>query len=134
MEEISKPKLKKLQKIFELYPQIKLVYFFGSKSQKKSGPLSDYDFAIYADENDNQKLFDLKFQLMDKAGRLLSTDKIDVIILNIVDSPEMKYNVIKEGILIYEIEPYKVLIEPKILNDYFDFRSFLLRFNLTAGK
>ena len=51
--------------------------------------------------------------------------------LDITESPELKFNVIKEGKLIYEVEPYKVIIEPKILNEYFDFHSLLLRYGLT---
>jgi len=51
--------------------------------------------------------------------------------LNLIEGPELKYNIIKEGKLIYEKEPYKVLIEPRILNEYFDFRMSLLRYNLT---
>jgi hypothetical protein len=78
-------------------------------------------------------MFDLKFELMDKISRVLGSDKVDIVILNLVESPEMKYNIVKEGKLIYEEEPYKVLIEPKILTEYFDFHSMLLRHNLTAG-
>lgn len=41
--------IKSLENIFKLSPQVKLVYFFGSKATGKSGPLSDYDFAIFLD-------------------------------------------------------------------------------------
>lgn len=84
------------------------------------------------EEKNKEKIFDLKFRLMDELSRELGTDKVDIVMMNIVESPEMKYNIIKEDKLIYEQEPFKVLIEPRILNEYFDFRSFLLRYNLTA--
>jgi len=125
--------IKKIEPIFELYPEIKLVYFFGSKAVGKSGPLSDYDFAVYLDEQDKKKMVDIKFNLQDKIGRILKTDKIDVVILNIVESPEMKYQIIKEGKLIFKKEPFKLLIEPKILNEYFDFHFMLLRHGLTKA-
>lgn len=124
--------IKKLNEIFKLYPRIKLVYFFGSKYRKNSGSLSDYDFAFYVNEKNKQKIFDLKLKLMDEISRRLGTDKVDIVALNLVESPELKYNIIQEGKLIYEKEPFKVLIEPKILNEYFDFRFFMLRHNLTA--
>lgn len=124
-------KIDNLREIFELYPEIKLVYFFGSMAKDKAGPLSDYDFAFYLDEKDKKKAFDLKFKLMDKITRELKTDKVDIVILDMAEGPEIKFNIIKEGKLIYEKEPYKLLIEPKILNEYFDFISILKRYNLT---
>ena len=123
--------LEKLQPIFGSYPQIKLVYFFGSRSEGKEGPLSDYDFAFYLDEKDKKKISEIQFELMDKISRVLKTDKIDIVMINLVESPELKYNIIKDGKLIYEKEPFKVLIEPQILNEYFDFKLSLKKFNLT---
>ena len=119
--------------VFENYAEIKLVYFFGSKAEGNGGVLSDFDFAFYIDEKDHKKLFELKLSLIERLSLLLNTDKIDVVILNLIDSPEMKYNIIKNGKLILEREPFKVLIEPKILNEYFDFHSMLLRNNLTKA-
>lgn len=122
-----------LKKLFQSKPQIKLVYLFGSQVSQKTGPLSDYDFAFYARENDKKKLFDLKLNLIKELSQLLKTDKIDVVILNEAESPELKYNIIKEGKLIFEKEPYRLLIEPQILNHYFDFHNLLLRYNLTKA-
>jgi len=132
MQEIGMVK-EKIIPIFKDCPEIKLVYFFGSKARGDSGPLSDYDFAIYADEKIISKIFDLKFSLQDKISRALGADKADVVMLNATQSPEFKFNVIKDGILIYEIEPYKIKVEPKILNEYFDFHALLLRHGLTRA-
>lgn len=139
---MNEKELKKLKSIFKNYPEIKLVYFFGSKAKGKAGPLSDYDFAFYLapkkgelsvrlDKIDKQKMFELKFLLIDKISRLLKTDKVDVVILNLIETPELKYRIIKEGKLIFEKKPFKVFIEPQILNEYFDFHSLLLRHKLT---
>lgn len=129
-----KEQLKKLNSIFKENPEVKLVYVFGSQTTGCHGPLSDYDFAVYLDLRDKKKIFALKFLLMDKISRALKTDKVDVVILNITESPELKFNIIKEGELIYEQEPFRVLIEPKIMMEYFDFKSMLLRYNLTKAK
>ena len=131
---LSSSKINNLKNLFQSYPQIKLVYLFGSQACETSGPLSDYDFAFYIDEKDKKKLFDLKLNLISKLSQLLKSDKIDVVILNMAESPELKYNIIKEGKLIFEREPYKILIEPQILNDYFDFHDLLLRHNLTKAQ
>ncbi len=117
--------------IFENYPEVKLVYLFGSRATGKIGPLSDYDFAVYLDEKDEKKRFNLRLELMGKVSSKLKTDDLDLVVLNDIDAPELKYNIIKEGILILEKEPFKVLIEPEILNEYFDFHDLLLRYNLT---
>lgn len=126
-------KLNKLKKIFKLYPEIKLVYLFGSQAKGKIGPLSDYDFAVYLEEKDAKKMFEIKLKLMNKLSRLLKTDKVDVTILNTVESPELKYNIIKGGKLIFEKEPYKIILEPKILSEYFDFKSLLSKYGLTKA-
>lgn len=131
MEEIE---LERVKNIFEKYPTVKLAYFFGSKAMGTSGPLSDYDFAVYLDEKDTEKMFEIKFKLNDEICRELKTDKVDIVILNVTESPEFKYDVIKNGKLIFEREPFKVVIEPRILNDYFDFRDLLLRYDLTKNR
>ena len=130
---MDKEQLQDLELIFRTYSAIKLAYFFGSKAAGKEGPLSDYDFAVYLDEKDKKRIFDIKFTLMDKISRLFKTDKIDIVILNLTESPELKYNIISEGRLIYESEPYRLIVEPKILNEYFDFRHLLLTYHLTKA-
>ena len=128
---MTKNKFKNLNLIFNHYPKIKLVYFFGSKAKRKAGPLSDYDFAFYVEEKDKKRIFELQLKLIKDLTQFLKTDKVDILMLNLIEGPELKYNIINEGKLIYEKEPYKVLIEPRILNEYFDFRMSLLRYNLT---
>ncbi|MFA6973811.1 MAG: nucleotidyltransferase domain-containing protein [Parcubacteria group bacterium] len=121
----------KLRDIFASHPEVKLAYLFGSQVSGEVGPMSDFDFAFYADERDVTKLFDLKFVLMDEIGRLLGTDKIDIVVLNTAENPELKFAIINEGEVIFDSEPYKLIVEPRIMNEYFDFRSMLLRHNLT---
>ncbi len=123
--------LKQLKSVFESHPEIKLVYFFGSRAAGKSGPLSDYDFAFYLDETDKKKMFKLKAVLTEEMSRVFKTDKVDAVILNLAESPELKYNAIKDGKLIFETKPFKLIAEPKILNEYFDFHALLLRYGLT---
>lgn len=121
----------KLKPIFKLFSEIKLVYLFGSRAAGKQGPLSDYDFAIYLDSGDKRKMLDIKLSLYHLLGRALKTDKIDVVIFNLTGQSELKYNIINEGKIIYEIEPYRLSLEPRVLNEYFDFRAGLLRHKLT---
>lgn len=114
-------------------PPVKLGYFFGSRAENSAGPLSDYDFAFYLDEINKEKRFEIRLTLIRHLTKLFQTDDVDVVILNDAQAPELKYNIIKSGILFYEQEPFKVLIEPRILNEYFDFHSSLLRHGLTKA-
>jgi len=123
----------KATNIFRLYPQIKLVYLFGSRARGTAGPSSDYDFAVYLDEKDAQARFNIRLGLMGKLSQYLRSDDVDVLIMNDVKGPEVKYRIIKEGILLYEQEPYKVLLVPRILNEYFDFMHGLRKYGLTKA-
>lgn len=125
--------IKKIRPIFQAYSEVKLVYFFGSKLRNKDGPLSDYDFAVYLDEKDSKKRFKTRIGLINQLSEKLQTDKIDLCVLNDIQSPELKYDIIQNGKLIYEKEPFKVLLEPRILNEYFDFVDFLRRYELTQN-
>lgn len=130
---MKKEVVKQLKKIFPAYPEIKLAYLFGSQATGKVGPLSDYDFAFYLDPKNFSKHIKIKMDLLVKLTTVLKTDRIDVVILNATESPEMKYHIIQEGELIYEKEPYRVLVEPSILNEYFDFRMSLRQNGLTQA-
>ncbi len=125
--------IKKVKPIFESNSAIKLAYLFGSQANGNTGPMSDYDFAVYLDEKDKNKMFEIKLELMGKLSLVLKSDNIDVVVLNLTESPELKYDIIKNGILILEKEPYKVIVEPKILNKYFDFRQIMSKFDLATA-
>ena len=100
---------KKYLPVFKSIPEVKLAYFFGSRATGDDGPASDYDFAVYLDEHDAKKIFDVKCRLLDKLGRLLKTDNLDLVVLDSAEGSELKYEIIKNGRLIYEQEPYRVL-------------------------
>src|SRR3989344_4029070 len=101
--------IKKLIPIFEKYPEVKLTYLFGSRATGKVGPLSDYDFGIYLDERDAKRRFDIRLKLAGDISLQLKTDDFDLVVINGIDGPELKYSIIKDGILLFEKEPFKVL-------------------------
>ncbi|UCH80627.1 MAG: nucleotidyltransferase domain-containing protein [Nitrospiraceae bacterium] len=119
--------------IIKSHSEIKLAYLFGSQADGDPGALSDFDFAFYVDEKDSKTLHDLKFILMNEISRTLKTDRVDILMLNLTDSPELKYKIIKDGRLLYSEEPFRVLIEPRILNEYFDFHATLSSYQLTKS-
>lgn len=125
---------KKLNGIFKKYREIKLVYLFGSRARGEESILSDFDFAIFLNTKDKTRMYKIKIDLMNLIWKELKTDNVDIVILNITDNPVLKYMIITEGHLIYEKEPYKIIIEPKILNEYFDFQLTLSKHHLTKSK
>ena len=125
--------VKKLIPLFESYLSIKLVYFFGSRARDDAGPMSDYDFAVYTDGLVSREISELKIELLGKITLALGTDDVDVVTLNTTRNCELKYNIIQEGILIFEREPYQIIAEPRILNEYFDFRYMMKKHNLTKA-
>ena len=122
---------KQIIELCEADKDIGLLYFFGSRARGDVGPMSDYDFAVYFCER-NLDIYK-KIDLIRKLSDILKTDAIDVVVLNEAVSPELKYAVIVEGKLLFEREPYRVMTEPRILAEYFDFRESLLRFGLTKA-
>jgi predicted nucleotidyltransferase len=124
----------KMRAFFKTCSEIKLVYFFGSRSKQEHGKLSDYDFAVYLDSRNKERMYEIKIDMIIKISRLLNTDRIDVVILNLTDNPDLKYLIVKEGRLIYEKEPFKVIVEPRIFNEYFDFHKMLVKHNLTKAS
>lgn len=121
------------RKLAEKFPSIKLVYLFGSRGRGDFGPLSDYDFAIHLEEKDKGRRTELQLEILNELTSALKTDAVDIVILNDLDMPEMKYDIIAEGKLLYEEESFSLLVEPTILNEYFDFRESLRMNNLTKA-
>jgi len=85
------------------------------------------------DEKNKNKISEIKLKLLDKISNILRTNNLDLVVLNTSEMPELKYNIIKKGKLIFEKEPFRILVEPKILTEYFDFRTLLLKNNLTKA-
>ncbi len=122
---------KRIIELCEADKDIGLLYLFGSRARGDVGPLSDYDFAVYFRES----VLDMykKIDLIRKLSDILKTDAVDVVVLNETVPPELKYLAIAEGIIIFERASYRMIAEPRILGEYFDFREGMVRFGLTKG-
>ena len=124
--------INKLQNLLLEYPVVRLAYLFGSRARNEHGLLSDYDVAIFLNQaEDRLKIAELKMILQTKIAGLLKTDSVDLVVLNSNIGSELKYNIIKDGKIIFERESARVFIEPQILNEYFDLKELSRRYNLT---
>jgi len=120
----------KLAKIFSECPSVKLAYLFGSRANNTSGPISDYDFAIYLEkESDN---FNVKLDLLAKLSKLLKSDLVDLVCFSNKTPSELKYAIIKEGLILFERNFARLDLEPKVLSEYFDYRENMVRHGLTS--
>lgn len=122
-----------IKQLFAAYSEIKLAYFFGSRKNGNSGPMSDYDFAIYLDSTDKKRIIEIQLDLIPQLSRIIHTDNLDLVILNSAYS-DLKYSAITGGELLFERHPFKTIIEPEILNEYFDHQITLKQFDLTKNK
>ncbi len=121
MEELL---IEKLKNFFKNQKDIELAYLFGSQVRGKVGPLSDYDIAVLLKKGRKDD-YRYKYWLANEIAHILDTDRIDLIVLNEV-YPELGYNIISEGIRIYERDKDKrVDFESYILNIYLDFLPLL---------
>jgi len=115
-------KFNDIKKIFAEEKNILLTYIFGSQVTGKTGPLSDYDFAVFLSRKPS---FQFKYRLKNKLVNVLNTEQVDLVILN--DAPiELKYKVIATGKIIFKKNSAtKVEFEADTLSKYFDYLPVL---------
>jgi len=113
----------RIAELCRAYPEVKLMYLFGSQADGSAGTLSDFDFAVYIEQGESMDPFLLP-ELGVKLSKILGSNKIDVCDLATLNIPELAFDII-QGELLYEVEPYKLLVEPLIMNIYFDFKTGL---------
>lgn len=117
--------------IVSRYSSAGAVYLFGSRATGNANARSDYDIAVYIDENDVIKRNEILYKLSGEIARALRSDDIDIHSLRDLQAPELKYQIITQGKVIFEREPFRLIFEPRILNEYFDFLYLLRKYHLT---
>jgi predicted nucleotidyltransferase len=93
----------------------------GSQARGTAGPLSDVDIAIWHDPTlDPRARLDLQLRLVRDAGSALSTDEIDIVMLN--DAPPlMRHRAIRDGKRLIECNhDERVRLETRAILDYLD--------------
>jgi predicted nucleotidyltransferase len=115
-------KFNDIKKIFAEEKDILLTYIFGSQITGKTGPLSDYDFAVFLSQKPS---FQFKYKLKNKLLSILDIKQVDLVILN--DAPiELKYNVIATGKVIFQKNSIvRTEFEANTLSQYFDYLPVL---------
>lgn len=113
---------KSLSTLFKRFPEIQLVYLFGSRARGDAVQASDHDFAIYVDPKKKKRAFDILLELSAKIGSILKSDNYDVVIINLTNNIIMKNNIVNQGVVIYEKPGVRLDLELAIVGEYRDFR------------
>ena len=110
----------KLQHFFQSR-NVELTYLFGSRARGRVNFLSDFDFAVLMPDGGFAEYYNFFHDL----STLMKGLRVDVVMLK--GAPlELRYRVIKEGILLYQKNRYiKVEFESDTLSRYFDFLPVL---------
>jgi predicted nucleotidyltransferase len=97
--------------------KVKFAYLFGSTARNATGPLSDLDVAVYLDGRVD--FFTTRLLLMESLAKRLGTEKFDLVVLN--NAPVvLKFEAVKNGRLLKEDHPRRVLFETRVLREYLD--------------
>jgi len=115
--------IENLLAILKDFPDIDLVYLFGSRVSGKTGPMSDYDLAIFGAARGNA--FATQIQFQHALAMLLKTERVDVVLLNTAPI-ELAYQIIATGKVLYQKDAYtRVEYEAEILGKYGDYLPIL---------
>jgi uncharacterized protein len=114
---LTEDKIERIGAYFARIPQIKFAYIFGSCARGDHGPASDIDIAVFIDRRLSP--FAFRLRLIETMMRELRTERFDLIILN--DAPPvLKYEVVRQGLVIKEDKKRRVEFESKSLGEYLD--------------
>lgn len=98
-------------------PQVTFAYVFGSQARGTAGPLSDVDIAVFLDRG--LCCFDWRLRLMERLAMAMGTERFDLVILNDA-SPVLRYEVVRDGLVIKEDKKRRVDFETRALAEYLD--------------
>jgi len=105
------------------FPGISLVYLFGSQASGETGPMSDYDLAIFTEPLEEDNVIQAEFQ--HALALALHTHRVDVVLLRRAPI-ELAYHIIAGGKPIYKRDTFtQVEFEAQVLGRYGDYLPVL---------
>lgn len=115
-----------VQERFSAFPQVEVLYLYGSRAGGRVSPLSDVDLAVLLSESTKKKeLLDVRLALIGEATEALKTDEIDLQVLNEIPV-QAQYAILKNTKVLYCRNEFKrVEFEGDVVSRYLDFKPFL---------
>jgi predicted nucleotidyltransferase len=106
-----------LEKRLQSEKAVIFAYLFGSQACGKTGGLSDIDVAVYLHPRIDSLQYRLR--LMESIIKATKTDRVDVIVLNVV-TPLLQYQVVKDGVVVKDNRKIRLGFEMHALRKYLD--------------
>ncbi len=105
------------------FPEVAMLYRFGSRVDGTAGPGSDYDFAVLLERQANSGA--IRSRLASELARQTGSNRIDLVLLD--NAPiELVFAVISKGEILYERDvETRVEFEARIMSLYSDALPFL---------
>lgn len=114
---------------------IVFAYLFGSRAAGTASERSDWDIAVYIDEEllEENPVWQ-KFRIEDRIAVALGTDAVEVVVLNRMDNPLLAFEIISKGIVLVDNnEDERFAYECKALGQYHDWQYFMDRHMKSEG-
>jgi len=127
--------IQQLKEAFSRTPLVLFAYLFGSRATNKAGNVSDWDIAVYIEENrlESNPVWQ-KIKIEDDISFVLNTDRVQVTILNNLDVPLLSFNIINEGVVLKDsYRELREIFEWQVLRRFHDWRYNLDR-HMNADK
>lgn len=113
----------RLHKLAADFPEVSLVYLFGSQVTGRTGPQSDYDLGVLTDREGESP--PRRAALEHALAVMLDAERLDVV--RLTQAPvELAFAVVSEGRLLYERDAAdRVEYEARVMSRYFDYLPVL---------
>jgi len=104
--------------------QVLFAYLFGSLAERKEGPLSDVDVAVFLKNEFASSHFDVKLSLLGDFCRALGRNDVDVVVLNHTHNLMLLEGIIRIGVVLLDEDPrLRADFELKALHRAIDFKT-----------
>lgn len=119
-----------INNVNEKYP-ITVGYLFGSRAKHTENAMSDIDIALlFKNTYDESNDAFIRGEIIESGFEFFKLP-VDIVSLNLAPL-SIKYEIIKEGILIFDHSPVqRVEFETKVLQEYLDFKYYSDSYNAT---
>lgn len=115
--DMARDPIAKIKEFLAQEQKVKFAYLFGSAARQNVGPLSDLDVAVYLDGRVD--CFRWRLRLMESLARKLRSERFDLVVLNRAPVV-LKFEVVKNGLVLKEDRPRRVMFETRVLQAYLD--------------
>lgn len=118
----------KVTQLCSRHPAVEAVYLFGSQADGSAGPHSDFDFGVLCARGTSpEECGNIQADLCGQLCLALRTNAVDVVVINLVKSAELKYAIIQDGELLFSRVQNLDDFELRVRHEYYDHMAGLRR-------